>query len=130
MNLEREAIAQSFLAESSEGLAQVEEALLLLEIRPDDLEPVQTVFRIIHTIKGLAAALELNQLRDYTHSLEDVLDRLREGHTRITGATVTLLLRMVDVLRGTIPAAVEGHGDILPQHWASLEEVKRMCGSE
>ena len=60
-------LRKTFLAESEEGLGQMEEALLLLESSPDDDETVQTIFRVAHTLKGNAASLGFDRLAEFAH---------------------------------------------------------------
>jgi two-component system, chemotaxis family, sensor kinase CheA len=106
--LERDAIVQTFLSESQEGLAAMEESLIALEARADDRELLGTIFRVVHTLKGNSASLGLDAPVRFCHTLEDLLDRLREGVVPATPALVALLLRGVDALGAMVPAAIEG----------------------
>ena len=106
--LERDAIVQTFLAESEEGLAVMEEVLIALEVRGDDPELLGTVFRLAHTLKGNGASLGFDGLVRFCHTLEDLLDRVRERSVPVTSDLVALLLRSVDALRELVPAAVGG----------------------
>ncbi|HET6900544.1 MAG TPA: Hpt domain-containing protein, partial [Vicinamibacteria bacterium] len=106
--LERDAIVQTFLAEAEEGLAVMEEVLIALEVRGEDPELLGTVFRLAHTLKGNSASLGFDGLVRFCHTLEDVLERLRERSVAITSDLIALLLRSVDALRELVPAAVGG----------------------
>jgi two-component system chemotaxis sensor kinase CheA len=92
------AVLEVFLAESQEGLAAMEQALLALEAQPDDEAQLQTLFRMAHTLKGNAASLGLADLATLTHALEDVLERLRSRESALTDDVVTLLLESLDAL--------------------------------
>jgi two-component system, chemotaxis family, sensor kinase CheA len=94
-----EALLEVFLAESFEGVAAMEESLLGLESHRDDVAQVQTLFRLAHTLKGNAASLGLADLAELTHSLEDVLERLRSDAVFATDDVVTVLLESMDVVR-------------------------------
>ena len=107
-DLERDAIVQTFLAEAEEGLAVMEEVLIALEVRGDDSELLNTVFRLAHTLKGNAASLGFDGLVRFCHTLEDLLDRVRERSVAVTSDLVALLLRAVDALRELVPAAAAG----------------------
>jgi two-component system chemotaxis sensor kinase CheA len=107
VSLDYAAILEVFLDESAEALAAMEEALLALEARPDDAAQVQTLFRLVHTLKGNASSLGLGDLAAFAHTLEDVLDRLREEKLTASDELVTLLLESKDVLREMLDAAVE-----------------------
>jgi two-component system, chemotaxis family, sensor kinase CheA len=106
--LERDAIVQTFLGESQEGLAVMEEVLIALEVRGDDPELLGTVFRLAHTLKGNGSSLGYDGLVHFCHTLEDLLDRLRERSLPVTSELIALLLRAVDALREMVPAAAAG----------------------
>lgn len=108
MDSQRELILKSFLVESTEGLAQMEQSILELELRPGDKELVQSVFRVVHTMKGNASILELQNLLNFAHTAEDLLDSIREGRVEINSEITTLLLSISDVLRETVNNAAEG----------------------
>jgi two-component system chemotaxis sensor kinase CheA len=108
MELDFDGLMRTFLGECEESLHAMEQALLALESRPDDVEPVQTLFRMAHSLKGNAMSLGLSDLADFTHGLEEVLDRLRSRQVPVTSDVVSLLLSSVDALREMVPGAVAG----------------------
>ncbi|HSD19248.1 MAG TPA: chemotaxis protein CheA [Anaeromyxobacter sp.] len=105
---DRELLTQTFLAESEETLTRMEQALVALEERPGEDELLHALFRDAHTMKGGAALVGFDGVRDVAHDLEDVLERLRDRSLGVTDALVTLLLRSVDVLRAAVSAAAAG----------------------
>jgi two-component system chemotaxis sensor kinase CheA len=123
MDIDREAILRTFLAESQEHLGAMEEALVALETRPDDEGLLQMIFRVAHTLKGSADSLGFQGVADFAHTLEDHLARIRERTIPITGAVVTLLLQAVDALRQMVPAAVAGVEDMEPAYAALLKRL-------
>lgn len=52
MNLDD--VLRTFIAESQELLLLMEEALLQIEQAPDDVDTINALFRVAHTIKGSA----------------------------------------------------------------------------
>ena len=105
MELDFDGLMQTFLGECEESLQAMEQALLALEARPEDHEQVQTLFRMTHSLKGNAMSLGFTDLADFTHGLEEVLDRLRSRKLPVTAQAVSLLLASVDALREMLPAA-------------------------
>ena len=97
-----------FMAESEEGLQAMEHALMALERQPDDPEPLAAVFRVVHTLKGSAAALHYDALSAFAHSVEDALSLFRDGTVEVTPVRVTLLLQITDALRSMLLVAGEG----------------------
>ena len=128
MDIDFQALLESFLAESEEGLAAMEEALMALERRPDDDEAVATAFRVAHTLKGTAGMFEFADVERFAHTLEELLDRLRERSLAVTGERVSLLLQAVDALREMIPAAAAGGEQLPPAARSVLDRLERSGG--
>jgi two-component system chemotaxis sensor kinase CheA len=124
------AIHQLFAAESAENLAVMEEALLRLEERPGDPEPLHTVFRVAHTLKGDAGNLGLEPVARLAHAVEDLLDRMREGGPAATPARIALLLRAADALRALVPAVVAGGTGPTPALRALEDELAASARGE
>ncbi len=92
-------LIQAFTEEAAELLEAFEQGLLDLEQAPEDAEVLNRIFRSAHTIKGNSAMLGFSEVAHFTHSLEDVLDRMRKGRLRVTRAGMNLLLRSLDMLK-------------------------------
>jgi two-component system chemotaxis sensor kinase CheA len=108
IEIDREALLQTFLAEAEETCVHMEQALVALEKRPGDDALLHSVFRDAHTLKGAAGLVGFDAVRELSHDLEDVLERLRKRTLAVSDALVTLLLRSVDVLRGAVADAAGG----------------------
>lgn len=109
-----QALRETFLAESAERLAEIEEALVELEQRPEDPELLHTVFRGLHTLKGDASTVGLAPIAELAHTGEDLLDRIRAGAVPLAGAAASSLLETVDVLRRLLDAAAQDLAPGLP----------------
>ncbi len=108
LEIDREALLQTFLEEAEETFVHMEQALVALESRPDDDELLHGLFRDAHTVKGAAGLVAFDTVRDLSHDLESVLERLRKKTLPVTDVLVTLLLHSVDVLRGAVSSAAGG----------------------
>jgi two-component system chemotaxis sensor kinase CheA len=108
IEIDREALLQTFLAEAEETFVHMEQSLVALESRPGDDQLLHGLFRDAHTVKGAAGLVGFDAVRDLAHDLEDVLERLRKRQLAVNDALVTLLLRSVDVLRGAVADAAGG----------------------
>ncbi len=122
-DFDRKALLEVFLTEAEERLGQMEEGLVALEERPGDDELLQAIFRAAHTLKGNAATLGFGALTEFTHVLEDLLERLRKGALAATPALVTLLLESVDALRQLLADAAAGLDEMRPAQRALLARV-------
>jgi len=122
MDFDREKIVASFLAESEEGLDRTEQYLIAAETDPENSELLEEMFRVAHTIKGNAAALDFPELAGFAHVMEDLLESVRAQTVPLSHDVVALLLHAVDALRALVPAAGEGNDRLSPSH----QEVKRL----
>ena len=98
----------AFFEEAAEHLAIVEEGLLALEQHPDDLDLLSKIFRSAHSIKGTSGMFGFNAVAQFTHKMETLLDRLRNGQSRVTPQIADLLLKATDCLKSMIDAAKTG----------------------
>ena len=112
MDSQRDLILQSFLVESAEGLDQVEQSVLELESRPQNLDAIQSIFRVVHTMKGNAAILDLKNLLSFAHAAEDLLDAIRTHRIAVNSDITTLLLSIADVLRAMSANAGDGKDEM------------------
>ena len=87
-----------FLEESFENLQNLNEYLLELEGEPGNLDTVNKIFRVAHTLKGMAASMGFNDMAELTHSMESVLDKFRNGSLQITSDIITVLFHCLDAL--------------------------------
>lgn len=116
MDFDREKVAKAFVAESVEGLERAEQYLIAAEANPDRIELLDEIFRVAHTVKGNASALDFPELSGFAHVLEDLLDAVRKHELAISRDVISLLLHAVDALRALVPAAAEGHDRLSPSH--------------
>ena len=108
LEIDREALVQTFLAEAEEILGHMERSLVALEARPGDEEILHGLFRDAHTLKGSAALVAFDAVSELAHDLEAVLERLRKKALAVSDVLVTLLLKSVDVLRAALTDAAAG----------------------
>jgi two-component system chemotaxis sensor kinase CheA len=94
MNID--AALQTFLSESRELLEEMENALLTAEREPVKTEMINAIFRAAHTIKGSAGLFGLDDIVAFTHVVESVLDRVRDGKIELGEALIGVLLRCCD----------------------------------
>lgn len=87
-----------FLEESRENLQVLNDCLLDLEQEPDDIDKIAQIFRVAHTIKGMAATMGFSTIAELTHKMEDVLSKFRDGELKISKDVVTILFRCLDNL--------------------------------
>ncbi|WP_439855774.1 chemotaxis protein CheA [Pseudomonas yamanorum] len=100
-------VLQTFIAESRELLLQMEDALLQIEKSPHDLDTINALFRVAHTIKGSAGLFGLMPIVEFTHVAESVLDRVRSLEVRVDEALSALFLEARDHISQLIDLLAE-----------------------
>ena len=90
---------QTFLDETEEQLDDLVETMLSLEDAADNEEDLNEAFRLIHSIKGSAGMMGLDNITVLTHHLENRFERFRSGTEALDEATMNLVLRCIDFLR-------------------------------
>ncbi len=98
-----------FFEESFEGLAIMETGLLALDQGKAKVEDINTIFRAVHSMKGGSATFGFQEITDFTHMMETLLDQMRSGQRSVSKQGVNLLLASVDCLRDMLTATREGN---------------------
>lgn len=102
MNLDQAKL--TFIDEARDLLQSMEEILLAAETSEVDAERVNALFRAAHTIKGSAGLFGLDAIVSFTHTVENVLDRVRNRELSLDAALVGLLLECRDHIARLIEA--------------------------
>lgn len=119
---------QTFILESRELLEEMESALLNGTRTEAKDEMVNAVFRAAHTIKGSSGLFSLDHIVAFTHVVESVLDRLRDGTIGISDELIALLLSCCDHIGALINGVEAGQieaDEMLTQRGAPLVEQLR-----
>ena len=104
MQIDLNRFRAAFYEEAGEHLENMEAGLLALETSGGDSEVLNTIFRAAHSIKGASSTFGMDEVAKFTHVLENLLDRMREGEILPTNDLCELLLKSTDVLSGLIQA--------------------------
>ncbi len=108
MSIDMAQFHQVFFEESFEGLDIMESGLLDMDPGAVDSEQINAIFRAAHSIKGGAGTFGFADISGFTHTMETLLDEMRDGRREITTDAVDVLLKSVDVLRDMLTAAQDG----------------------
>ncbi|NVM75970.1 two-component system chemotaxis sensor kinase CheA [Duganella sp. SG902] len=132
MNLD-EAL-QTFIAESRELLEEMENALLNVDLAGDQSEAINAIFRAAHTIKGSAGLFSLDHIVAFTHVVESLLDKVRDGSVTLNDEMVVLLLSCCDYLSGMINGLAAGQHeqdpDTAPEGEMLQQQLRRHMDGE
>ena len=95
-------ILQDFLIESFELIEQLDQDLVELEHTPDDLDLLNRIFRVAHTVKGASSFLNFDVLTHLTHHMEDVLNKARHGDLVIDAEVMDVVLESIDLMKSLL----------------------------
>lgn len=112
---EMQEILEDFLIEAFEMIEQLDQDLIELENNPTDLDLLNRIFRVAHTIKGSGSFLNFDVLTTLTHNMEDVLNKARRGELVITPNIMDVVLESIDYMKtllNTIRDTGSDKGDI------------------
>ena len=97
-----ESLLRDFIIESLEYIDEIETNTLNLEQEPENKDHINAIFRPFHSIKGVAAFLDLEQIRDLAHDLETLLDKARNDELPMTSQAIDVVLDGADALKAMI----------------------------
>jgi two-component system chemotaxis sensor kinase CheA len=110
---------KNFSEESLELCEEAESALLALE-RVPDAESAGQVFRAFHSIKGNAGFFGYGDLERLSHLAENVLDQIRNGERVCDPASMSVLLKVIDVIRSKM-------SDLSPEDTGEMMDIDQLC---
>jgi two-component system chemotaxis sensor kinase CheA len=111
-----------FLEEATDHLAEISRALLDLEKEMGDAPAIDTIFRMAHSIKSMAASLGYDPVADLSHRMEDRMEGVRaEGRVR-DNEELSLLFKSLESLEAMV-LAVANERDIVPADDALMQAL-------
>ena len=111
-----------FFEETEENLLKLNELVLILEENPSDSSIIDEIFRSAHTLKGMAATMEFNEMAKLTHKLENVFSILKNENRKADEQVITLVFKSLDTLSELVEDIVEGR-----ESSNDYQEVMLLC---
>lgn len=124
MSINLDQALHTFIVEARELLEAMEDSLLQLESEPGDADAIGAIFRAAHTIKGSAGLFGLDPIVSFTHIVEDVLDRLREGSVAADAGLIAVLLKSGDHMLELIEVVASQGGQLQAPALAREAELR------
>jgi len=113
-----------FFGESQEYLKEINSALVNLEKNPADIEAITLIFRLTHTLKGMAATMGFTDVAEFAHRLEDFFDTVRSGKAYLSPQTMDIVFDSIDAFATLI-------GDLKEERTSSVDVgfyLRRIAG--
>ncbi len=105
---DRSKFVSRFVDEARDHINTLNEGLINLETQPGNLEILDQIFRVSHTLKGSSKILGLKPISLLAHRVEDVLDSLRNNKFSFGKPLCDLLLKSVDLIAEFVEQISQG----------------------
>ena len=102
MSSKEEEYKELFQAEAIEGLEELNRVLTSLEKKPDDMNLINTVFRVTHTMKGNATGMGFSDIAGLAHVMEDLFGEVRNGSIKLDANMFAALFKGLDILSSMV----------------------------
>ncbi|WP_240728551.1 Hpt domain-containing protein [Halobellus limi] len=114
---------QEFITESEESITQLNNSLLDLESNPENTEAIDDIFRQAHTLKGNFGAMGFDNAAKVAHSVEDLLDAVRNGEIEVTHERMDLVFDGMDEILDILHE-IEAEGESQRDPSDLVEEIR------
>ena len=118
-------LIEEFVTESREHIADIEEDLIKIEAEMENVDPevINRVFRAAHSIKGSAKFLDLANIGELAHRLEDVLNLIRSGKIAPSSRVANPLLQAADMLKSMFEDVTASNDMDISEHISQLQAI-------
>lgn len=120
---------KEFISEAKDHTDFLNEGLLTLEKTPEDEDNINKLFRSFHTLKGNAAAMGFMKFSELSHSLEDLLSKVRDKKLHVSKELIDVLLEGVDLLEQGLKLIDEDNSEGLEPDNA-MANIKKLLGTK
>ncbi|OJF76138.1 MAG: chemotaxis protein CheA [Treponema sp. CETP13] len=123
LDINNEELLQDFFSEANLQVEQLESNILVIENDPKNHEAISEIFRAAHTLKGGSATVEMTEITEFTHLMEDLLDEIRSDNIQVTEDVVDVLFSAVDIIKAMLEE--RSNGSKYEEDTSSVEEKIR-----
>lgn len=129
-NIDFSKFADKFIDDAHNLLNELESKLLELEQSTEDQEIIESVFRAMHTLKGIGAMFGFNIISEYTHHLETIYDKIRERSLSIDNSIIEITFNSIDHLRNLLSDRNLENGEVARRHANLLTQLGNIVVSK
>lgn len=97
-----------FLDEVEEQLQVLNSEILTLEKEPKNEKTIQNIFRAAHTLKGSSASMGFEQMKEFTHHLENVFEQVRQSKLDVSQELINVIFESIDFIKVMKEAIING----------------------
>jgi two-component system chemotaxis sensor kinase CheA len=111
-DFERE-LKDDFLFDAQQLLSDCEQAFLKLEDEKENMDLINEIFRFAHNLKGTSRAVGFGGMAEFTHELEFLILKIKNGEMKVTDSVVSLLLESNDHVAYLVDELGKSHDAIV-----------------
>ncbi|MBU5437685.1 chemotaxis protein CheA [Tissierella sp. MSJ-40] len=130
MDLDINQYIDVFVEEAREHLQNMNDVLLELEKNSSNLELVNEIFRVAHTIKGMSGTMGFNNMANLTHEMENVLQAARSNEISINEEVVDILFECFDALDSSVNSIIEGGKESQDSNDSLIEKLWKILNKD
>lgn len=121
-----------FFEESDDNLQTLNDSILELEQEPDNIDLINSIFRVAHTLKGMSATMGYDVMTKLTHKMEDMFDLFKTGKMKINTDHISLVFKCLDKLQELVDDLrddKELEESQITDLWNELDRVESSAGA-
>jgi two-component system chemotaxis sensor kinase CheA len=122
-------LLNEFLSETNESLISLDQKFVELEQNPKNQEIIQSIFRVMHTIKGTSGFLAFSRLEKVAHSAENLMDKVRNSQIEVTSELISLILKTSDIIKQIVEEIAENSAEKEGDDSEIIEEIHKFVES-
>ena len=130
MDLDISQYINIFVEESKEHLQNMNEVLLQLEKNPSNLDYVNEIFRVAHTIKGMSGTMGFQNMANLTHEMENVLQAARSNEIHVSEEIIDILFKCFDALDTSVNHVIDYGVEDNSNHKELIEDLTKLLSEE
>lgn len=130
MDLDINQYISIFIEESKEHLQSMNDVLLELEKDPSHTGYINEIFRVAHTIKGMAGTMGFSNMANLTHEMENVLQATRNNELKISEDVIDILFKCFDAMDESVNSIIEYGRENEDGNEKLIEELKALLSQD
>jgi len=127
--MDMEQLVQGFMDEAAELIIKMEESLLVLEQDAGNKESIDSVFRVMHTLKGSGGMFGFTSVTSFTHLLENIYDKIRADKLQLSKEILDLTFNSVDLIKNLLLSTNEPEGEVKKTYDFLIQQFKQITDS-
>lgn len=130
MDLDISQYINIFVEESKEHLQNMNDVLLELEKNPSDIDHINEIFRVAHTLKGMSGTMGFHHMAKLTHEMENLLQAVRSEELVLTEEMIDIIFECFDAIDASVNNIIEEGTEDENDHYEIVEKITEILDSD